>query len=821
MAADTRHPNLKQFAKALADHQVDGLKARAFDKWRGKLEKAATGPDEDAAIKARANKVEADRLWAEYEAAGNQASSGLRRQTFEAAQVQRRDPRSGRGASPSAPNSGTAREGRPRQEQATSAARRGDNAAGAPAAVLGAKFHNPYTFIPFPTSAPRRCPPTPLTIDEDPAEREHRFTGILDVKLRTLSPLLTCSPLAKGDESGHKTFEALRIENDVIVPASGVRGALRTLMSVLTGGTLGYLDDGVWLCQGRDRNLGPRGQRSPGGIPESVFLARVMAPGTASHPGRVRVGRTKLVKWVDLESAAQRAAWQIDRPRHYWCNEDGTSFAGSRDAKHSWQIKLSGRPINQKGKREGLFLDDGGDIDLPAGLWAAYLGRHRHGERPELREGDLVWLEPTDPSCAAISSTPDVRSIQWARWGREGERLLDDVRDHHKHVLPDAFNPDGLVDEVTDLFGQVPRPDLTREAYPDWTDTDPRPGPAGPFAARVRPENLVFFDKVQDGLHQRVTLAPLAAPHPGCAAFYRDVDDPDEVTNHRLGLRGYKVYRTTNESDTDAPWKFENQAVYNDRGTLKSARQPVNKTCDLVKKEQVGRLRVTCRALSKRELALLFAACSVDWRLGGGKPLGLGWCRIDSVKFTDEEGRTLFVVDRRPEEEGHAPLPSDLAKEIADVVPRLKLWQDSQRPVAHLRYPRAVGENNKRKQRGGHVWFQRHAQPRKVESGEGHPKGLQVLWVDGELKDAAGGKDRIRAQPLPRFDTSAPEADVLNGFDLFAAAADCEQLPDKRTLHSRLVPFDPEAHARPTDRSGGPQGQSRATRQRERDERRR
>jgi hypothetical protein len=74
----------------------------------------------------------------------------------------------------------------------------------------------------------------------------------------------------------------------------------------------------------------------------------------------------------------------------------------------------------------------------------------------------------------------------------------------------------------------------------------------------VRPENLVFCNALAKV--QRVTLAPLAPPHPGCRAFYRDNVDPDAISDSDP-LRGYKVYRTTNESGQDAPWRYEVQGL--------------------------------------------------------------------------------------------------------------------------------------------------------------------------------------------------------------------------------------------------------------------
>ena len=166
--------------------------------------------------------------------------------------------------------------------------------------VFGSDFHNPYTFLPFPEKSPKRCESTPLTADKLPEGRD-RLTGILELEITTQSPLLTCHPRPLDEAAEHKTYNVLRIGPDVIVPAAGIRGSLRTLLTVLTGGTLGYLNRDAYLCQGRDANLGPRRLSSPPGTPLQVFLAEVVRPGTAHRNGVVRLGETRLVRLDSLE----------------------------------------------------------------------------------------------------------------------------------------------------------------------------------------------------------------------------------------------------------------------------------------------------------------------------------------------------------------------------------------------------------------------------------------------------------------------------------------------------------------------------------------
>lgn len=707
--------------------------------------------------------------------------------------------------------------------------------AGSPS-VLDEAFHNPYTFIPFPSESDRapRGIPTLRTIDEDAIEGDKRHTGVLDLEIRNLSPLLTCDPNPISTaENEHKTYQALTYGDDLILPASGVRGSLRSLMSVLTGGTLDYVDEHLWLVQGRDVQLG--------GEHGGAFLGELIKEPKDGRNGRVRLGQTVL---LDLEKLTEVVKFNIEtfRPlqgknvKYLWASEPYEATVFQRqyfrkrdrgfetrdvqvhvvgdvvtqpDDKHRWKLKLSGRPVGGRPfgpgqwKREGAFLPDGSEIDLPWDLWQDFLDHQRHADIRSFKPGDLIWLEHHESQATTLIRSDEIASVQWSRWGRKGRKLLDLIQEKHRHVVPDAWNADGQVDMVSDLFGQVPMVN----------------GAAPAYAARIRPENLVFENAAKEV--DRTPLAPLMQPHPGCVAFYRHNTDPDSVSANNP-LRGYKVYRNTIERGQQAPWHYRVQGVYS-----KSANKPddppqqrINKTCDLLREGLSGKLRIAFHALTNDELSLLLLACSVDWHLGGGKPFGLGHCRVTSACLTFEDGSSCEGFSRS--EEGY-PDPADLPAPYADLVQhheqRIQLWHASQRPVRRLRYPRASdGNRNNRIQRGGHLWFMRHATPKKSRDGQTAVPGLQRLHVAGELKGQAGDVNEIAGQLLPILDPTDPLADVLFGYDLLATDADKERLRDKRTQYHRLAPFKPDPEATPVPR-GGHQPQSRGTRSAEKDRR--
>jgi hypothetical protein len=663
--------------------------------------------------------------------------------------------------------------------------------------ILGHPFHNPYTFIPFPDEPPSRKRPTPLTADE--AEQD-RYTGIIDIEVTTLSPLKSCAPTPVAEQpKGHNFYQALRIGDDVIVPATGIKGAIRSLLTILTGGTLSYIDDEAYLCQARDLRLGPRVRDADTNVPRNVFLAEIIKPTSGKTPTQVRLGDTVLVRADEIESVGNLKLQRPDAEHRsgapLWIgiadDRDGQlahveRVSTTRSNQTSWRVKLSGRPVDRAGqhKKEGAFLGSDKIIDLPQSIWREFEARHMHADNQgELHGEELVWLEPKDPDCKTLNNSEQVKSIQLARWGREGSRLIDRVP---QHVYPDWMQSDGPVDEVTGLFQRLlwrERRDSKSDGLVDevtglFGQIDSASNKAPTFAARIRPENLVFDgSKTCNRILAGTVLPPLGMPHPGCLAFYRE--GSAENVSADSYLRGYKVYRTTNESGQNAPW---HHAIRNNK----------NQTCDLLDKDAVGTLRIAFRSLAPRELALLHLVCSVPWRLGGGKPLGLGRCKVEVLQLRNELGQVIEFADWRQLID-----PEILAK-------RLPMWTASQEPVAKLRYPRAERNGSL----GGHIWFSRFATPDKTcPDGSDKPRGLQPVQLVDELKRLAG-TGRAEGQMLPELDTTGAGRDFLYGYDLKTKKVD-------GTLGTSGPPRTPDDRGGPNTRAG----QNRDTRRSVREER--
>ena len=606
----------------------------------------------------------------------------------------------------------------------------------APAESIGSSFHNPYTFIPFPKNPPERQKPTPLTIDEIEPDR---LTGVLSLKLQTLSPLLTVEVPENRTNNNASASKTLRIGKNPIVPASSIRGLLRNLTAIISGSALDYVDDELWLCQGRDTRLDDQRHTM------KLYMAEIIKPGDRFHDGTVLAGPAKLVKTDTLRLNDRERPDFVKNKKELWIHDPEDQIASQsprKDASHLWRVKVSGRKVNsQKGRQnEGCFRpDQAQEITLRKELWKDYTGRYRNAEKKELRRGDLVWLEVYDQE-TGLDGGRNVKSIQWARWGRTGVNFKEQLKLKLPHLLPDSIKNDGLVDITSDLFGSIPIPEGNQ--IPGYDS----------FAARIRPENLVFDADAKTFLNQ---MPPLNGPHPGCKAFYVTNDNYDLISLDDLP-RGYKVYRTSLHKPGAEPWKYDVQPVFMGAAKAKPFNEgtTMTRTCELISQDSCGSLKIAFRALTKREFSLLLLVLSCDLRIGGGKPLGLGHCAVSEINAYDENGEKFlsYQPNRASLPDGYSDLPKDW-------ISRADLYCKTQIPVEMMRYPRAMNGN----QQGGMCWFGYFASPKKNTA-----QGLGTVWVQrgSQLHQRAGGKDQIRAQALPIFDPKNPASDLLFGYDL-------------------------------------------------------
>ncbi|MCP4119565.1 MAG: hypothetical protein GY737_30025 [Desulfobacteraceae bacterium] len=667
--------------------------------------------------------------------------------------------------------------------------------------VLGEPFYNPYTFVPFPKSpvtAPMRH--TPLSADDN-TDNAH-LSGMIRLKVKTESPLMS-HDAGKANTHGHKTYQMLKVGPNVIVPGTSVKGFLRNLTTILSGGPLNMLDEHGYLCQGRHVPIQGVDGKAP-------FLAQVVEPGDVFRDGTLQLGESRFISTLALarqwnkqkkdkklldelqgtmekyealkkDRAYAKQANDYDRKteltqkinsirkrekrfktvekfienlrkesRPIWVLPNAAQVRdikiGDRPTDDYWRLKISGQPVQEFNKREGLFKPNRQRLTIPSELWAEYASRNMHGTHERLQKNDLVWLQVTE-DCKEITEPSQILSLQWARWGKIGDRVIDRI---HDHVKPDWISAGAKIHPVTNMFG--------------LGSPNPKHQDGLSVASKLRFGNLVFGRNAE--ILSCQPIATLASPHPGCLAFYRNSADPKSVSSGDY-LKGYKVYRTTEEKGKCGPWSYNDiQPIFEPGGKeIFPAKTRKNAfSSELLAPGAEGDLEIAFRSLTKDELSLLIAACKVPWRLGGGKSLGLGLCSVADVKIIDEFGEKL-------ECDG----PGKLVDET-----QLGYWIASQKPVNKLRYPRAANTNNRKTSRGGHNWFSKMAKPKQGKT-PGTFVGLMPIYSTDELKKEADnnikihdGKNKhenveitpVSGTVLPQLDPNDSSADRLYGYDL-------------------------------------------------------
>lgn len=642
---------------------------------------------------------------------------------------------------------------------------------------LGSSFTNPYSFIPFSSKKPTRKEPTPRTIDEE----EDRYSGILQIKVKLNSPLLSpeAEPVNPEKQNPHKSYRALKIGDSVIYPATGVRGAMRHLMTVVTGGSLRYLDNESYLCDDRwDSNKKNE---------KNLQLGLITKVGDRNKPGTIALGTQRFIRVKELEALFSQKHKRLDdyRDGRVICvkwdsnmKKPEFSFEKNPPIGFDKRLKVSGRPVGRYDKKmqkkEWVFTPDyDREITVPQELWVEYQSRYLHGPIGPLKVGHLVWVEPIDEGRDhIINHGGEAQSIQWAKWGKEGDRLADKIPEG---IKPDySINSSKKVDEVSNLFGQV---------CPDKKYVEKAPS----FSGRIRPDNVVFANAISE--LKEVTLSPLQPPHPGCKAFYRD----KSLTN----MKGYKVYRTTNEKNDDAPYHYHQQPVF-DNGRPKNKHQKVNKTVELLSTNVTGHLNISFTALSKREYSLLRLICSLPQRFGGGKPFGLGRTSLEVVAVKNEFGKTISE-----------PVPEWIGN-VVDLRERVELYKASQQPVDKMRYPRATTENNNKINTGGYVWFGINADL----SNSKYNLRSKPIKRNSNLHEQINAS-KLDPQPLPEL-TLEPDGDLLFGYDLMFK----EQMNNQRQQElTDATPFDPARDIRSHHSPGRNTSPNRETRQKQRQDR--
>jgi len=539
-------------------------------------------------------------------------------------------------------------------------------------------FLNPYNFVRYleqPTTSPSdqgrervlwRCAPPPH-------DRYVGLTGRILCTVENVTPLFIAdshaiTETALKNEDGnsltdsygnprvHRKYRFFTLwdekgKKQPAIPASSLRGMLRSVYEAITNSCFGVFDGERRL---EFREPPEFGNRVKG------YAAIVRRLATEDQPGQVqRCQIAKIGAYYTGEEAEQNAqssrgngvrGWKSGEyvtarvwktpggrriVREFAESEDELRTCGDEEEYVSGWLKITGRGEGTQKLNETLFLDpekhgDGRTLEFSYEQQEEYntilQGQFERARTPvplktrELSVDDLVWLEMEDEDTIKRLVRVQIPRTPY-------QKSLNEFLPQHLRTCQDY---DSLCPACR-AFGWV-YPSKRREKIP--TDK------IVAYAGRVRLSHAKL--KKESGRYGDMTLSILSAPKPTTAPFYLLNADgqPDPTVDYKADnarVRGRKFYRHQSQPDSQEYIRAPFNAPHKDHQnrTVSGALQPGSTFTFTVDFENLAPL----------ELGALLYALELEegmyHRLGYAKPLGFG-----SVKITVEEIKIIEWEER-------------------------------------------------------------------------------------------------------------------------------------------------------------------------------
>lgn len=516
------------------------------------------------------------------------------------------------------------------------------------------RFLNPYNFVrylPEPTIAADdagtqlldRCAPPPH-------DRYIGLTGRIICQLEAVTPLFISdshdvkeSQVADAPDKKHKSYRFFQYEEKDAIPASSLRGMIRSTFEAITNSPFSVFNGEERL----EYRVDPaEAKRFKPGIVQS--LPSGDQPGEIALCDEAKVGayyKNPTANILDDSWTCGEEAYAIvgktknNVPKVEILTRNHVALASDgRPVRHGW-VKVTGPTIDTKcnesffyfkddpAKAKRVYFDVEREADFNAVLDAQLHERkedfHSQVQSMKLAPGNLVYveLEPEDDS--------RVRNIALARVARL--RYRNPVGD----LLPDHLKPSehyAHLDIASRVFGWVKA-----------TPTEDRKARVA-YAGRVRFSHALLTDDGDKGIYaEEMPLAILGAPKPTTTLFYlrKKEGEWSEQERKRPGaaatigydgpnmLRGRKFYRHHGDSLNRLNYERAERRRDHQNRTVRSVRAPGN----------IFEFTINFHNLAPVELgALLWTLNLADegcfFRLGYAKPLGFGSVRL-SVKYIE------------------------------------------------------------------------------------------------------------------------------------------------------------------------------------------
>ena len=472
----------------------------------------------------------------------------------------------------------------------------------------GGDFHNPYNFIRGTNTMSARS-------SHRPHKHYGGLSGVIHIKADVLTPLMIGGQRSSDQPGKHNTVEFYEENGRRVIPSTSLKGMIRSAFEAVTNSCFLNFDP---------NNYEGYRKRPPMDPPIEIGIIRKMP--TEKDSGEIEFGTKFSIPHHLLRQAGLKE--YINNPdkkplpiscrikkisdTHIVCDEISTN--PTKLPEKNAFLKTSGRM--RKKESETGFIPNGEKIPFTLKDKQRYISCMAHGDHPELKTGDIVYLqrkgnELLSVGFAQIYKLPYENSI------------VDKMTDAQKPCTCNA-NGEQKLCPACQVFGNIVKKIDPKTGKPLKTFA---------FAGRVYISNGEIKG---EHVENSIPLQILGSPHTSCVGFYLDGKSLEKgYDSSDARIRGRKVYIHHKPSYvySENPVKgiyHENKMNVSVKGLLKNGEITFNVRFDSLTSEELGALLYVLNCPDGHAL-----------KLGMGKPLGLGSIRtaVTSMDLFDLETR--------------------------------------------------------------------------------------------------------------------------------------------------------------------------------------
>ncbi len=547
----------------------------------------------------------------------------------------------------------------------------------------GYRFHNPYNFVRYlDKQRPDKhvlgnCPPPPH-------DRYVGLTGRITCKVEAVTPLFISDSHAVREENGHKTYRFFQYESQPALPASSLRGMVRSVFEAVTNSCFEVFDthalsyrlpsnQSPLLVPTRVERHGEKWQlrlltgttplqigKPPKGVQYAAWYASYwpLKPSKTLQDGHsLFIKRTRRQAYNPdgvahgEECYALLQLFQHPHPRiQFWdvleIRRERSALPADQRIERGW-LCVTNQNVEPKHSERFFFRANNNHIgpeliDLPEDVLKAfenlikdYQERHREEVQSRQRKGQDPGKPAGDkPGLSRFIYRTEEKSF------KEGElvyAMLEGKEDNPrvKFLMPVSVSRVSYLHSVGELL-----PDFLHRCKDynnlcpacrvfSWVhDSEEETGiyERTSYAGRVRFSHGIIAGNYE--IENEITLAILSTPKPTTTSFYllNSKGQPDPMVTYDTGdarLRGRKFYRHQGEA---RPEEYSIEEKSDQNRTVQGVQKP----------GAMFNFTVDFENLAPLELGALLYALELEegmvHRLGYAKPLGFG-----SVKVTVEK----------------------------------------------------------------------------------------------------------------------------------------------------------------------------------------